>query len=71
MNNALDPAAIQNRFRTFLELYQAAEDLARQRFRREDPSRSPEEIQRLVVEWRKKDATTSLPGCRPSQRTFE
>lgn len=65
-----DPA-IQERFRTFLELNQAVEDMARQRFRRENPARSDDEIRRMVVEWRREGGTNSLPGCRPSNRIFE
>lgn len=70
MEPVIQNAEIQRRFQTFLDLCQAAEDMARQRFRRLDPSRSEDEIQQLVVEWQRQGATTSLPGCVPSDRTF-
>lgn len=71
MKTVIRDPEIQRRFREFLDLNQTAEDMARQRFRREDPSRSEEEIERMVVDWWRRGATASLPGCRPRHMTFE
>lgn len=68
MADVIRDPEIQRRFAATLDLCEAAEDMARQRFRRQNPDASAEKIEAMVVEWRREGATTHWPGTRVRKR---